>query len=219
MKLYNVKLIQEFMEKNKDLYDVTINDVSKCCTYIINCINKKGTVYICGNGGSHSDSQHWVGEMCKSFEKKRPIDLNTLEYLKKDEIYGKDLIENLEIGFRFVALGTNQALTSAIINDNKIKEIYFAQELFSLSKPNDVLICISTSGNSLNCLYAAALAKKIGVSVLTLTGENKNCKLSEYSDVMINALGKRTGQIQENHIKIYHLICGIVESWYFNEDR
>lgn len=215
----NLKLCQEFHDNNKELYEHTIQDIIKAWNYITACINKGGTVFVAGNGGSFSDSQHIVGEMCKSFERKRPIDINTLENLKTDEKYGKDLIENLEVGFRFISLGSNSTLTSAIINDNKIKEIFFAQELFSLSKPNDILFCISTSGNSLNCLYASCLAKKIGVKVLILTGENKNCKLSEYSDVMINALGNKTGQIQENHIKIYHFLCKLIESAYFHEYR
>lgn len=122
-----------------------------------------GKVLVCGNGGSTSDSEHIVGELMKGFMLKWNVD---------DERIPLNLRKNLQGALSAISLVSQSEVLSAFANDVEPNMVY-AQLVYGYGNDGDVLICLSTSGNSKNCVNAAKVAKSIGVKVLSLTGERK----------------------------------------------
>jgi phosphoheptose isomerase len=173
-----------------------------------------GKLLICGNGGSSSDSDHIAGEMMKGFEQKRPL----VEKIKNELLAaggerGRYLSEKLQQGLPAISLSAHCGLITAIANDTDADLIY-AQQVVSHGNPDDVLMAISTSGNSRNVLDAIITAKAKGMAVIGLTGETGG-KMGSYCDIMIKVPGKSTAFIQELHLPVYHAICRIVETEMF----
>ncbi|MBQ3848428.1 MAG: SIS domain-containing protein [Clostridia bacterium] len=171
-------------------------------------------VLICGNGGSCSDSEHIVGELMKKFMKKRPLPDTFKEDLKKYGEKGEKLAESLEGALRAISLASHPALSYALINDID-GELTFAQQLVGLGDKGDVLIAISTSGNSKNCGYAAITAKAMGIKVIALTGA-KGGKLAEIADVTVKVPETETYKVQEYHLPVYHCLCQMLEEEFFD---
>ena len=184
---------------------------------LVRSYDSGGKLMTCGNGGSSSDAMHIVGELCKSFERKRPVPGEIAARLK-DLPLGEELAGNLESGLPAVTLGYNGSLKSAVENDCPLRDIAYAQELFALAKPGDVLIAISTSGNAANCTMAMSTAKAVGATAVSLTGP-KGGRMAEFADVAIKAPGDSTKVIQEAHIVLYHTTCAMIEAHYFPEPR
>lgn len=183
---------------------------------IIETYTNGGKVIVCGNGGSAADSEHIVGELMKGFVKKRPI---------SDELYAKlqascpnvadYLKENLQGALPAVSLMNAVALNSAFAND-QAPDLAMAQQLLGLGKPEDVLIGISTSGNSANVVYAVQLAKALGIKTIGLIG-NRQCRMQKLCDVVVSAPEMETYKIQELHLPIYHMLCIAVENEFFDK--
>lgn len=176
-----------------------------------------GKLLVAGNGGSAADAEHIVGELMKGFENSRKL---SVEYKKKLEIIdaemGKVLGENLQGGLPAIALDGHLALSTAYMNDCE-PLLCFAQQVNGYGNKRDVFWGISTSGNSKNILYAAIVAKAIGMKVIGLTGA-KDSKLSRISDVTIRSSQTRTYMIQEHHLPIYHCLCLMLEDRFFGEN-
>ena len=172
-----------------------------------------GCLFTCGNGGSCSDSEHIVGELLKSFKFKRMISPVLAEKLDGMGEEGKALAATLEGALPAVSLCGHGALTTAFLNDTE-PMMTFAQQLLGLGKAGDILIVISTSGNSKNCVYAATLARAMGIKTVAMTGE-KESKLSELCDITIKAPEHETYKIQEKHLPIYHALCAMAEETFF----
>ena len=168
---------------------------------------------ICGNGGSCSDCEHIVGELMKKFMKKRPLSDELTEKLKEYGEKGEKLANSLEGTLRAISLASHPALSYAFIND-KDGELTFAQQVKGLADPGDVLLAISTSGNSKNCGYAAITAKAMGLKVIGLTGMGGG-ELSKIADVTIKVPEKETYKIQEYHLPVYHTLCAMLEEEFF----
>ena len=184
---------------------------------LVNCYDNDGTLFTCGNGGSNADAMHIVGELCKSFERLRPLCPDFVDNLA-DCPFGEALAENLEAGLPAVALGFNGALKTAVENDCPLRDIAFAQELNALMRPGDILLALSTSGNADNCLMAMSVGKaKAGVAV-SLTGP-KGGKMAGFADIAIKAPGDSTKVVQEAHAVLWHTICCLIEGHYFEERR
>ena len=184
---------------------------------LVACYDGGGTLFTCGNGGSHADAVHIVGELCKSFERKRPISPEVhgrLEGLP----FGAELQQHLEAGLSAHALGLNGALKTAVENDSPQRDIAFAQELGALMRPGDVLLALSTSGNADNCLMAMSTARAIGGTAVSLTGPNGG-KMVEAAEIAVRAPGDSTKVIQEAHIVLWHTMCCMIEAHYFPDMR
>ena len=173
--------------------------------------NKK--VLICGNGGSAADSEHIVGELMKCFKKPRSIDPILYDELAAYNEEGKILRETLEGSLRAISLTSHISLSTAFAND-KEPSVAFAQQLYGLGDKGDVLIAISTSGNSKNCLLAVTLAKAMDINTISLTGNNES-KLSMISDITIRVPETETYKVQELHLPIYHCLCAMLEEEFF----
>ena len=172
-----------------------------------------GKVMCCGNGGSCSDSDHIIGELMKSFVFKRRIDPVVYEKLSACGEIGADLIANLEGALPALSLCEHNALTTAFMNDTN-PQMTFAQQLYGIGNTGDTLIAITTSGNSKNCIYACAVARAKGVRVIAMTGESGG-KIAAYADVTIRVPAHETYQVQEYHLPVYHCLCAMLESDFF----
>ena len=172
-----------------------------------------GKLLVCGNGGSCADAEHIVGELMKCFLIRRPIDDSLYSALAQYGDDGAALKANLEGALPAISLCGHNALTTAYLNDTE-PTMTFAQQVVGYGRRGDVLLAISTSGNSKNCVYAATVAKAMGLKVLALTGE-KPSKLSALADVTVQAPSTETFKIQEYHLPIYHALCAMLEAEFF----
>ncbi|MCP4645094.1 MAG: SIS domain-containing protein [bacterium] len=184
---------------------------------LVECYDAGRELLLCGNGGSNADAMHIAGELCKSFERKRPVPPDVVEQLQGLP-YGEELTQHLEAGLPAVPLGSNGALKTAVENDSPQRDIAFAQEAFALAKPGDVLVAISTSGNAANCLMAMSAVKAVGGTTVSLTGPNGG-RMAEAADIAIKAPGDSTKVIQEAHLVLYHTACALIEAHYFPDLR
>ncbi|VEN74530.1 D-sedoheptulose 7-phosphate isomerase [Candidatus Desulfarcum epimagneticum] len=175
-----------------------------------------GKVLTAGNGGSASDAEHIVGELMKGFRLKRELtdlqkqDIRRLCPDETDEIAG-----NLQQAIPAISLVSGVALPTAFSNDLN-GDYVFAQQLYGLGNKGDVLIAISTSGNSVNIINAAKVAKVKGVHIIGLTGRSGG-ELSGFTDICIKAPADDVAEIQEFHLPIYHCICSQIESELFGQ--
>ena len=206
-------MLNELMNRYSQL-SICKEDILKAEKALIECYKNSGKVLICGNGGSCADSDHIVGEFMKGFLKKRPLsDEKKTEMKKNCNLVDDELLSKLQGGLPAISLPSITALNSAFCNDVD-PELIYAHSLIALANKNDILIGISTSGNSKNVLAALKIAKALGIKVIGLTG-NTGGKLKEYSDISICVPEKETFKIQELHLPVYHYLCAAVEEYFF----
>jgi len=153
-----------------------------------------GKILSCGNGGSAADSQHFSSELLNRFERERP-------------------------GLPAMALTTDASTVTSISNDYAYEEI-FSKQVRALGKPEDVLLAISTSGNSENVIRAIAAAHERGMRVVALTGRDggRMADIFTPDDVEIRVPATRTARIQEVHLVIIHCLCDLIDTSLLGED-
>jgi len=172
-----------------------------------------GTLFLCGNGGSASDADHIAAELLKSFGIRRPLQDD-----EKARFQGGDaelLTANLERAARAISLSGPASLMTAVCNDTDAA-LVFAQPLWALARPGDVLLAISTSGNSRNILLAAQTGRAAGVRVIGLTGQ-RPAALDEWCDIALKVPAVETVKIQELHLPLYHALCLLIEQALFGD--
>ncbi|MCE5315526.1 MAG: SIS domain-containing protein [Armatimonadota bacterium] len=173
-----------------------------------------GKVLVCGNGGSAADSDHIVGELMKGFVLKRELLPEDIEKIQNTDADDWQTIANrLQRGVPAIALTQHPALSSAIANDTDASMIY-AQQVYVLGQPADVLIGISTSGNAANVINALKVAKAFGIVTIGFTGSRVG-RMDDFCDVMIKAPVAETFRVQEYHLPIYHVLCLMIEEELF----
>jgi D-sedoheptulose 7-phosphate isomerase len=151
------------------------------------CLQSGGKVMACGNGGSAADAQHFAAELIGRFERER-----------------QELAA--------IALTTDSSILTAVGNDYSYDEV-FSKQVRGLGKKGDVLLAISTSGNSKNVVKAIEAAKKIGIKIIALTGNGggKIATLLDQDDIHLCAPSTRTARIQETHLVLLHGLCDGVD--------
>lgn len=194
------------------------NDIVTAENMMLDTYYKGGKILACGNGGSCSDANHIVGELMKGFLLKRPM---TADIRAKFEAAlgaeAEDFAKKLQRGIPAIALDAANALFTAYANDVDADYVY-AQLVFGYAKENDMLIGISTSGNSKNVVNAMKAAKAMGIKTLGLTGARES-KLSAIADCTIRVPETETFKVQEYHLPVYHYLCAIVEEKVFGADE
>ena len=180
--------------------------ISDTLELMIKTYERGGKVLVCGNGGSAADSEHIVGELMKGFHLKRTV---------HDERIPVELRSKLQGALPAISLPSQVAVLSAFINDVDPQMLY-AQLVYGYASDKDLVIGISTSGNSENIVNAVTVAKAIGAKTVALTGE-KPSRLSELCDVTINVPSCETYEIQEYHLPVYHYLCAALEKHFFSE--
>lgn len=189
-------------------------DILRADEMLLDTYRRGGKILVCGNGGSCADADHMVGELMKGFLKKRRMDGAMAERFRKAlGEQAENFIEKLQCGIPAISLPAQSAVLSAYANDVDA-ELVYAQMVFGYAKETDLLICISTSGNSKNAVAAAKTAKAMGVSTLALTGKAGG-KLASICDCTIKAPETETFKVQELHLPIYHYLCAHLESKVF----
>jgi D-sedoheptulose 7-phosphate isomerase len=190
------------------------NDISAAFDIIADSYTSGGKLLIAGNGGSASDAEHIAGELMKTFAKKRNLPDSFIAGIKKvdPEIAGY-LIPRMQPGLPTIALSGHASLNTACINDID-GNITFAQQVYGYGKETDVLLAISTSGNSKNVLYAAAVAKVKKMKIIALSGGSGGA-LKKFADVSIIVPETETWKIQELHLPVYHCLCQMLENHFF----
>lgn len=192
----------------------TSEDIIKAENALITCFKNGNKLLICGNGGSCADCEHIAGELMKGFLSKRPLSEEQKAEMKANcpEIDEKYLLL-LQRAVPAIALTSFTALNTAFCNDVEPK-LVFAQGLMGLGEKDDVLLCISTSGNSKNVVAAALTAKALGIKTIGLTGKTGG-KLKEICDICVCVPETETFKVQELHLPVYHYLCARVEEKLF----
>ena len=165
-----------------------------------------GKILLAGNGGSAADCEHISGELLKGFMIDRFTDGEDLEALSYEL---SDDAKKLQRGLCTIPLPSLSSLITAYSNDVD-PSLVFAQLVYSMGKRGDLLILLSTSGNSNNIVKAAKAARALGITVVSLTGRGGG-KLAALSDILIDVPETETYRVQEYHLPIYHAICAEVE--------
>ena len=167
-----------------------LSRIQQATDIITTALRSGGKVHFCGNGGSAADAQHLAAELSGRFYIDRPP-LNA------------------------EALHCNTSYLTAVANDYGYDAV-FARLLQGTARVGDVVVGISTSGNSQNILKAFEKAKEMGVHVIAMTGESGG-KMKELADVLLNVPSTDTPRIQESHILVGHILCELVETAMFGE--
>jgi D-sedoheptulose 7-phosphate isomerase len=192
------------------------DDILTAYTTLCEAYTKECKLLVCGNGGSASDCEHIVGELMKEFKLKREVYKEQAANMKQiDEQLGSVLANHLQGALPAITLTSHSSLTTAFMNDSQ-PELVFAQQVNGYGKAGDVLLGISTSGNSMNVLYAAVTAKAKGLKVIGLTGQ-RDSRLKSLSDVCIQVPETETYKIQELHLPVYHCLCMMLEEHFFKQ--
>jgi D-sedoheptulose 7-phosphate isomerase len=182
---------------------------------IIDCYSRAGKLLICGNGGSSSDADHFAAELMKSFEAGRPLDESLKERFQDiSGSRGRYLGEKLEHSLPAISLPANTALSTAISNDIDPSLIY-AQQVIGYGEEGDVLVAISTSGNSQNIVDACIAAKALNLNVIGISGKTGG-KMKQFCDLLVNVPETRTAWVQELHLPVLHAISLIVENHFYS---
>jgi D-sedoheptulose 7-phosphate isomerase len=185
---------------------------------IIVMYKNNGKLLLCGNGGSASDCEHIVGELMKDFLLKRPVSSEHLAAIEKAYPHDAEyLCKNLQEGLPAISLVSQTSLMTAFMNDVSA-DMVFAQQVFGYGKPGDVLVAISTSGNSKNVLNAVKVANALGINTIGLTN-NSGGALKNLCKITITAPADETFKTQEYHLAIYHAICIAVEVAMFSGEN
>lgn len=177
--------LYESSEVKRLIAESLSDKIAEAAMLIVDCIKSGGKVILFGNGGSAADAQHLAGELVGRFRLERRA-------------------------FPALALTTNTSIITAISNDYGYDAV-FARQIEAFAKPGDVVVGISTSGNSRNVVEGIRKAKDLDARVIGLTGGDGG-KMKDILDVSINVPSSDTPRIQEGHIAIGHVICDIVES-------
>lgn len=178
------KIIRESIAVKEALIKTQIDVIFKIAQAVITCLKNNGKVIIFGNGGSAADSQHMAAELVGRFQKNRKA-------------------------LAAIALTVNSSILTAIGNDYGF-DFIFSRQIEALGNADDLVIAISTSGNSKNVITAIQKAKEMKIKTVSLTGCSGN-KLAKISDMSLIVPSNNTARIQEAHICSLHAICEIVE--------
>ncbi|GMO42027.1 MAG: D-sedoheptulose 7-phosphate isomerase [Termitinemataceae bacterium] len=191
--------------------------IDDCYKLLQSTFEGGGKLLLAGNGGSAADCDHIVGELMKSFVKKRPCSSNFADKLKLvcagDTESAAYIAENIALPLPAINLCSHIALNTAAINDIG-SDIMFAQSVCGYGKKGDTFLGISTSGNSRNIYFAMIAAKAHGLNTIVLTGGNGG-KIAPIADIAIIVRESETYKIQELHLPIYHAICLQLEEYFF----
>lgn len=208
------KEIMEQLLKRYPELEVCKEAIQDAYLVMKNSFENKGKLLICGNGGSNADAQHIVGELMKEFTKKRAHDKTFVEDCRAT--YPEENLENrLQAALPAIALGSCSVLTSAYANDVDPDMVY-AQEVYGYGVKGDVLLGLSTSGNSANVVNAVKLAKLRGLNTVGIGGESGGI-MKYLCDVYVALPEKETYKIQEFTLPVYHAWCRMLEEELFEE--
>lgn len=184
-----------------------VADTERAFELLRDCYSGGGKVLICGNGGSAADAEHWAAELLKGFMSKRPLPPDARKGLTPR------LAEKLQGALPTIPLTGFVSYRTAFANDVD-PDLVFAQLVWALGRPGDVLAALSTSGESTNVCLAAEVASAREMKVLALTGEDGG-QLAKLADVCVRVPARQTHLVQEYHLPVYHCLSLMLEDEFF----
>lgn len=175
--------------------EILANDIARAVDLLIQAVSNGNKALSCGNGGSAADAQHFSSELINRFHHDRP-------------------------GIPAIALTTDSSTLTSVANDYHYDEI-FARQIASLGQPGDVLLAISTSGNSANVVRAMQVAHERNMVIIALTGRDGGAMAKEMDtgDVELRVPSDVTARIQEVHLLLIHILCARIDKRVFNLDE
>jgi len=181
------KLFDDSAEIKLQSKKVMAKPIAEAAQAMVNCLLHDGKILVCGNGGSAADAQHFAAELINRFEVERP-------------------------GLPAVALTTDSSVLTSIANDYDYKQI-FSKQVRALGMEGDVLIAISTSGNSPNVMEAITAAHERNMVVVALTGRDggKMGKMLQAEDFHLCVPAQSTARVQEVHLLALHCLCDVID--------
>lgn len=201
-----IKEKDKLVDKVKDIFSASIQtkieaanylstDIVRAAHMIVNALLQGNKILSCGNGGSAADAQHFSSEMLNRYEKERP-------------------------SLPAIALTTDPSTITSIANDYDFGQI-FSKQIRGLAKTGDVLLAISTSGNSANIIQAIQTAHERGMTVIALTGGTggKMKSVLKESDIALCVNNVITARIQETHLLIIHCLCALIDYQLFGHEE
>lgn len=196
----------------KAVYD----DILEAFDILKESVINGGKIITCGNVGSSADADHIFGELMKGFRTKSELTDQQIKEIANLYPEEADSIgQNLQQAIPAISLFKNISLFSAFSNDVN-SAFVFAQQVYGIGQPGDVLIAISTSGDLVNLIHAAQVAKVKGLKVVALTGASGG-KLKKHADVVIQAPSTEVADVQENLLSIYYCLCSMLEQELFSD--
>ncbi|MFT5133625.1 MAG: D-sedoheptulose 7-phosphate isomerase [Gammaproteobacteria bacterium] len=182
-----IENFDESIQLKTESRDLLAPPIAAMAELMSNCLLNEGKILSCGNGGSAADAQHFSSEMMNRFEMERP-------------------------GLPAIALTTDSSILTSIANDYQFADI-FSKQIRALGQPGDVLLGISTSGDSLNIVHAIDAAHDRDMRVAALTGRDGGqiADLIQDTDIEIRVPSWSTARIQEVHLMIIHSICDLID--------
>ena len=218
MKKSTLNKVNELIERYPQL-KICREDLNESVRILCESFANGNKLITCGNGGSAADSLHIVGELMKSFVLPRSIvqfDNQFYDRLLKNFPDDVDYFtKNLQCALPTISLVGETALTTAFAND-QAADLIFAQQLFGIGNEGDLLLAITTSGNSINILHAVKVAKLKGIKSIALTGRTGG-KIKSLADISICVPADGAYPIQEFHLPIYHMLCIAAENEFFGK--
>lgn len=207
------ELFTDLFRRHPELADLAPT-LAAVCDVLTACWNNAGTLFLAGNGGSAADAEHICGELLKGFRSRRPLSPERqAEYKRRFGAAGAELAGKLQCGLRAVSLLSHPALATAFANDVD-PELGFAQQLYALGRPGDVLLGISTGGNAANIRWALMTARAEGMTTILLTG-NRHGSCESLADYVLAVPESETFRVQELHLPLYHALCRELERRFF----
>jgi D-sedoheptulose 7-phosphate isomerase len=198
--------VQALLQRHSEL-SVCQADVIRAFEMMRDCFRHGGKMLLCGNGGSAADAEHWAGELLKGFVHKRPLNQEDKQRLPAE------LALKLQGGLPTIPLTGFVSLGTAMANDVD-PQLVFAQLVWGLGRPGDLLVGISTSGDAYNVCAAMEAAKARGLVRVGLSG-NTGGRLFYNCDLCIRAPANETHLVQEFHLPIYHCLSLMLEDEFF----
>lgn len=213
------EIFQQLLERYPEL-TVCREDIWKAYEEWVACFDRGGKLMVCGNGGSGADAQHIVGELMKEFDRMRPLE--GAFAAKLEAMYPQDgLSAKLQPALTAMALGVGQVLASAYSND-VAPDMVFAQEVYGYAREGDILLALSTSGNSRNVCNAVKVARAMGLRTIGICGRRymgEDNVLKGLCDICIVIPETEVYLVQELTLPIYHALCRMVEACYWQPSR
>jgi len=206
--------VEAFFQRHPDLVCIR-EDILKAGALWTEVLGKGGKILLCGNGGSCADCDHIAGELLKGFLLRRPVSGEFQEKLAAYGDFGMEIGSKLQHGLPAISLCAHSAPISAFANDVD-GDLVFAQQVFAYGNPGDILVGISTSGNSKNVTAAMMVGNAKGLHTMALAGRDGG-KIGLLAQVAVIAPEQETYLIQESHLAIYHLLCAMVEYELFEQ--
>ena len=181
------QLFQDSIDTKQQALTLLPEAIAAAANVMVTCLTNGHKIMSCGNGGSAADAQHFSSEMLNRFEMERPA-------------------------LPAIALTTDTSTITSIANDYSFEEI-FSKQIKALGQAGDILLAISTSGNSANITKAVITAKERGINIVAMTGRDGGeiTSLLDGQDTEIRAPGNSTARIQEIHLLTIHCLCDLVD--------